>query len=95
MLCRRRRARKGLNIRPLEQRAINIVSGLAWIILLPALRSFDRTESSASTNHTPLIPRLDPCWWHGVAPFCYAGETLYQCAQPRFVLVRLTQSSRL
>lgn len=57
---RRRRPRKGPNIRPLEQRAINNLSEMALIIRPPALRSFDRTESSARTNQSLLCPGWIP-----------------------------------
>lgn len=57
---RRRRARKGPNIRPLEQWAINNLSEMALIIHPPALRSFDRTESSARTNQSLLYPGWIP-----------------------------------
>lgn len=57
---RRRRARKGPNIRPLEHWAINNLSEMALIIRPPALRSFDRTESSARTNQSLLCPGWIP-----------------------------------
>lgn len=57
---RRRRARKGHNIRPLEQWAINNLSEMALIIRPPALRSFDRTESSATANQSLLYPGWIP-----------------------------------